>query len=312
VWKDNAMPSAEFVTMLTTILVAGCAAGGDPAAPDPTDAGAATRPDAGPIADAAVACGAATWSPGTDEDVALEHDGIARSYVVHVGDAVAPGVAAPLLLNFHGLNNSPAIQASFSRMNAIADAEGFVVVYPQGIGSSFNAGGCCGSAASQGIDDVGFARAIVADVAGRICVDPRRVYATGFSNGGYMSYRLGCEASDVFAAIAPVSGASAVASCQPERALPVIAFHGDADTVVSYQSDRATIDTWVERDGCAVGPARTRFGDSYCERWTDCADDTAVELCTIAGGWHLWPGPSADHPASPAIWAFLREHALPE
>jgi polyhydroxybutyrate depolymerase len=322
------MPSAELVSsaafgaaVVVTLTASGCAAGGSGSSPDapgaPDAGGAEVRPDAailddGRAPDAALpTCAPSTWTPGTDETVSLEHDGATRSYVVHVGDAVAADAPAPLLLNFHGYNNSPSIQASFSQMNALADVEGFVVVYPQGIGASFNAGACCGTAASQDLDDVGFARAIVADVEERICVDRRRVYATGFSNGGYMSYRLGCEAADLFAAIAPVSGSNAVTPCEPGRPVPVIAFHGDADTIVSYQGDRATIEGWAERDGCTAGPERTAYGASYCDRWTGCADDVAVEFCTNAGGWHLWPSATAAHPASPAIWSFLSQYRLP-
>jgi polyhydroxybutyrate depolymerase len=311
------MLSVRLVIGIAAVVLAACATSGDELAiPDASrlsadaasvDAPTATAPDAAPIT-----CGAAEWTPGTHETVTLAHDGLQRSYVIYVGDAVPPGVPAPLVVNFHGLNNSPSIQESFSRMNDLADVEGFVVAYPQGISSSFNAGGCCGTAASQGVDDVGFARAIVDDVAARTCIDRRRVYATGFSNGGFMSHRLACEASDLFAAFAPVSGANAMTPCSPSRAIPVIAFHGDADTIVSYSSGTASIAAWVAYNHCDSTPTRTAHGDSYCDRWTGCDDGALVELCTIAGGWHLWPGASSDHAATPAIWSFLRTFTLPD
>lgn len=324
------MPSVRNVTVVSiraaiVAALTGCAAtgagetvgdGGAVDAPGPLADGAEAPVDAGsvdaPRPDAAPACGASTWSSGTHLTVTLAHGGRDRSYVVHVGDAADDDAALPLVLNFHGLNNSPSTQQSFSRMNDLADDEGFIVVYPQGVGSSFNAGGCCGTAAEQDIDDVGFARAIVDDVASKICVDRRRVYATGFSNGGFMSHRLGCEASDLVAAIAPVAGARAVATCAPPRPVPVIGFHGDADSIVSYASGAAAVEAWVAHDDCAGSPARTMHGASYCDRWASCAGGAAVELCTITGGWHLWPGASSAHPATPAIWEFLRAFTLPE
>ncbi len=306
--------------LVVVVLAAGCAGSDGTSSPgDPPDARAGIGPpvdapdDATSAVDAgldAPACAAATWAPGTHEVVALAHDGRDRSYVLHVGTGVDPDQPVPLLLNFHGYTNNPDLQASFSRMNALADSEGFVVVYPRGVDSSFNAGSCCGTASRENVDDVGFTRAIVADVAAHLCLDRGRVYATGFSNGGFMSHRLACEASDLVAAIAPVAAANVTASCTPSRPVPVIAFHGDGDTVVSLADGTAAVAAWVTRNRCTGGPTRTPHGASRCERWATCAGGAAVELCTIAGGRHLWPGATADYPASPAIWAFLRGYRL--
>ncbi len=246
----------------------------------------------------------------TDGTVSLTHAGVARTYVVHVGRAVKPGVAAPLLVNVHGLNNSPAIQSAFSQVNPLADTEGFIVAYPTGLNSSFNAGSCCGTSSQNGVDDIGFMRAIVADVEGKACVDASRVYAMGFSNGGYMANRLACEASDLFAAVGIVSGADGLATCTPSRAVPVISFHGSIDTIVPYADGKALSAGWVSRDGCTGEAVHTVFGASSCDAWNACRDGAKVEMCTITGGWHLWPDATTAIPATPAIWSFLKQFTL--
>jgi polyhydroxybutyrate depolymerase len=281
-------------------------AGGDAAAPP--DGSVDAVPDA---AAGEPGCAPSSWAPGANATIALRHGELDRSYVVHVGAAVDVDRPVPLVVNFHGLHNSPAIQEAFSRMNAVADREGFIVVNPQGIEASFNAGGCCGPAAEQGIDDLGFTRAIVADVAARACIDPRRVYATGFSNGGFMAHRIGCEAADLFAAVAPVASGNAVAACAPGRPVPIISFHGTIDTVVEYATGQRAAQAWAERNGCSGAPTRVEHGRAYCERWTACAGGVAVEMCTIPGLWHLWPSATSPHPASPAIWEFLSGYTLP-
>jgi polyhydroxybutyrate depolymerase len=288
----------------------------DALAPADTDAIAADTPDAaldpvdaGP--DPAPGCAAPAWPPGGDATVTVRFGDVDRSYVVHVGAAVRADRPAPLLVNFHGHRNSPAIQALFSQMNPLSDTAGFIVVYPQGIAASFNGGGCCGDAAEQGLDDVGFTRALVADVVGKLCIDRGRIYAAGFSNGGFMAHRLACEASDLFAAVAPVSAGNAAPACTPPRPVPVIAFHGDIDTVIRYASGESAARGWATRNGCTGEPTRVAFGRSYCDRWTTCAGGVAVEFCTDVGGWHLWPSASRALPASPAIWEFLMRYTLP-
>ena len=311
-------PSATHGAMMD----AGASNGPAPATPTP---GATPAVDASIGNDAGIGAGAADASspapfacagtpslqPGADQTLTLDQGGQARTYLIHVGTSVATESAAPLVVNVHGLNNSPAIQVAFSGMNPVADAKGFVVVYPQGLNASFNAGGCCGASQSANVDDVGFIRAIVADVQSKLCIDPRRIYATGFSNGGYMAHRLGCEASDLFAAIAPVEGANASPTCSPPRPVPVVAFHGNADPVVTYASASASVDDWVARDTCSGAPVRTAFGTSYCDEWSSCAGGVKVKFCTIAGGTHLWPGAGAPIEATPVIWDFFTEFAMP-
>jgi polyhydroxybutyrate depolymerase len=285
---------------------------------EPTDA-ASMETDGG-----AERCTFVGLAPG-DVDVTLDHGGQRRAYRIHVPPSYDGTEALPLVLNFHGYTQTPEQQMAATRMNAEADDEGFIAVHPEGQGRSWNAGACCGDAAEEGLDDVGFVRAILDDVASRVCVDRRRVYATGMSNGGFLSHRLACEASDVIAAVAPVAGVLGIpaAECTPSRAIPVLHFHGTWDLLVpqegradlGFPSVEDTMTGWATRNGCTGEPAETyAMGDSRCETWSACTDGVEVGVCIIERGGHSWPGgvgDGSDINATDAMWSFLSGFALP-
>jgi len=255
------------------------------------------------------------------------HQGIERVFHVHFPSGYDPATPTPVVLNFHGRQSNAQQQMIVSKMIAVADGAGFIVVHPEGIGGTWNAGLCCGEAMNANIDDVGFTRAMLDRLESELCVDARRVYATGLSNGGYMAHRLACEAADRIAAIGSVAGTNAFLACSPSRGVPVYHFHGTADTVVPYDgfggytSVLATMDYWVSRNGC--NPASQVFfdqGEVLCEEWTGCVDDATVRLCTIEGGGHQWPGgftiPMLGEntdliSASLEMWGFFASHPLP-
>jgi polyhydroxybutyrate depolymerase len=229
-----------------------------------------------------------------------------RSAEVHVPAGYDPSLPTMLVLNLHGFTSDIAQEKLLTQMNESAEAKNYIVVYPQGIGNSFDAGDCCGQARDAKLDDVAFVREIVGTVASRWCVDPKRIYATGMSNGGFMAHRLACEMSDVFAAIAPVAGVLGVApeTCKPNRPMPVLHFHGTADAIVPYHGGRPlnldigydfrsvadSTDAWRAIDGCApASKVIYEQGDARCEQW-DCAAGSEVTLCTIEQGGHTWPG----------------------
>jgi polyhydroxybutyrate depolymerase len=278
--------------------------GGGTGANDPPSAADAAPPNAGSpdaaVEDAAepqvVTCPATALEPG-DSSASLMHDGVARTFLIHVPSGYDNSTAVSLVLNFHGATSNAEQQRSlFSQMDATADAKGFIVVYPQGIGDSWNAGACCGDAQSQGVDDVGFARALVEYMAARACIDRKRVYATGFSNGGRMSYRLGCEAADVFAAIAPVAGTKSFPDlnnspgCTPSRPLSLIDFMGSADSRIAAQPGQ--VQEWVGFDGCTDSESKESYrnGAHYCMTYETCQAGTSVTYCVVDGGGHCWPG----------------------
>jgi polyhydroxybutyrate depolymerase len=243
-------------------------------------------------------CSSPAHPPTGDRFFTLQSAGGLRWFYLHVPSSYSPQ-KTELVLNFHGFTSDPLQEALLSQMNGAADARGVIVAYPAGLDASWNAGLCCGDSAwvSQ-VDDVQFVRDTLDAISSAYCIDPKRVFATGMSNGGFLSHRLGCELSDRIAAIAPVAGVMGVASCNPGRHVPVMHFHGTLDPLVPYYgggsqgfpSVAESTAGWIARNGC--GPATTSIysqGDASCTRW-DCPTDGETVLCTIDGGGHTWPG----------------------
>jgi polyhydroxybutyrate depolymerase len=271
-------------------------------------------------------CASGRLGPG-DHTFTLMHGGVARTVMVHVPPSGGT-TEQPLVLNFHGYTSNASQQIFFSEMNVTSDAHNFVVAYPEGTpeGStvqSWNGGAlCCGEAASTMVDDVGFARAIVADLDMRACIDTRRVYSTGMSNGGFMSHRLGCEAADLVTAIAPVAGLVGIPvdQCHPSRPIPVIHFYGTLDELVTYSLADDVDNMWADRNGCTDAPRETfKQGIVTCMTRSACQGGVEVTMCSVEGGGHCWPGQpfcpfgvsTEDIEANEAMWAVFERFALP-
>src|SRR5690606_6608176 len=189
-------------------------------------------------------------------------------------------------------------------LDAKSDEEGFIAVFANGEGNAWNAGDCCSSNADR--DDVGFFRKMVQSVRTDLglCVDRTRVYATGYSNGGFMSYRLACEASELFAAIAPIAGSLTISkeSCEAaiERPVPMLHIHGTSDGIVNYDDAESGFSAvrsardWAAIAGCSgtTAPAAQPVSqlDTSCVTYTGCPDDVEVTLCTVDDGGHCWFG----------------------
>jgi polyhydroxybutyrate depolymerase len=256
--------------------------------------------------------------------------GKTREYRVHVPPGYSPDQATMLVLDFHGYLESNDDIAKISKMDPVSDAHGFIAVYPQGVSNSWNAGSCCGSASSGGVDDVAFVSALLDALEAEYCIDKKRTFSVGFSNGGMLSHKLACELSDRIAAIGPVAGTMAIETCSPSRPVPVIHFHGTSDFVVPYNGGGAagadsvkdTIAGWVLRNGCKDVEPSVVFqnGDSTCEEYQQCDDGAAVRLCTVDGGGHQWPGGESasgfagkltkDIVASEEMIKFFAEHPM--
>jgi polyhydroxybutyrate depolymerase len=261
--------------------------------------------------------------------------GIDRSYIVHIPPNYDASRPTPVVFIFHGFNLKAEDMIRISGFNTQADSAGFIAVYPQGGGKkpSWNGGRCCGEAQKQNVDDVGFIRLLLGDLGKVINVDTKRVYATGFSNGAIMSYRLGCDLADQIAAIAPVSAAQETEVCQPSRPLSVIYFHGTADKLNPYDGGSAptgslkmssvkdSVQFWVQRNACPTQPKTERSRSIVHDTYAPCEQSTAVELYTIEGGEHAWPGgeavsaeigkPTMEISATQLMWEFFMAHPLP-
>lgn len=257
------------------------------------------------------ACGgpAAGFTTGISNLDSLVHDGLVRTFRVHVPPSYEDATPAPVVFLLHGGFGSGAQVEASSRMLEVAAAEGFVVVSPDGVAGpggvrTWNGGSCCGYAVDQDIDDVGFVSAMIDHLEDSLCIDRRRVFATGMSNGAILAHRLACDLAGRIAAVAPVAGTDNTVSCDTLRPVPVLSIHGSADANVpydgglgcgpsgaTYRSVPVTVARWRQRDDCADGATATSFvGDATCSLFGKCAAGSAVESCVIAEGGHSWPG----------------------
>ncbi|HKS22412.1 MAG TPA: PHB depolymerase family esterase [Thermoanaerobaculia bacterium] len=262
-----------------------------------------------------------------------------RAYIVHVppGAGMRP---LPLVINLHGGGGNAENQQRYSGMDRVADREHFIVVYPDGTGRLkrmlvWNAGTCCGNSTA---DDVGFIRAVVDDVAKRVPIDRRRVYATGMSNGAMMSYRLAAEASDLVAAIAPVAGAMSVERFHPAKPVSILHIHSVDDPralyngglgppfpMTNHREMHAAVEPqlakWIAFDGCrgTATAVKRLAGDGTTATKLDygpCTTGAQVILWKLTGSGHVWPGsskhferilgkPNNLFDASEEIWRFF-------
>ncbi len=276
--------------------------------------------------------------PG-DHELALTAGGRERTYLLHLPPAYDGKRSLPLVIVLHGGGGNAEGAVRMTGFSAKADREGFIVVYPNGSGRlkarllTWNSGNCCGYALDSDADDVGFIRALIDEMVRTRAVDPQRVYVTGMSNGGMMTYRLGCELSDKIAAIAPVAGALNVENCQPANPVSVIIFHGTADEHVLYNGgepirkvDRHfrmdkpvsyAVSFWVKHDGCSGTSKRIEKGSIRTEIYDGGKDGTEVVLYTVNGGGHAWPGgqayllgtvPTREISATDLMWDFFVRH----
>jgi polyhydroxybutyrate depolymerase len=254
-------------------------------------------------------------------------DGVERKYRLFVPSGYDPAVPTPMVVNYHGFGSNAGQQVFFSNMNEHAEEQGYLVAYPEGLqnsdGSQAHDGGpfCC--ADDDGRDDLAFLAALIDATKTEACLDPRRVFGTGMSNGGYMSYRLACDASELIAAVAPVTGSLGLmaADCTPERPVPLIAFNGTADQRVPIGPATQSVEFYANLLGCDDEPAQEEvFGSVTCETFQGCADQSEVVFCSAEGMGHCWPGtefcvdpPSTlDISANHMMWEFFEAHPMPE
>ncbi len=179
-----------------------------------------------------------------DHEYWIETGGTRRRYLLHVPPTYQAGIPMPLVIAMHGGGGNAENTVSTFQLNPVADQHGFLVAYPEGSGSvmvfgkvsgSWNAGGCCGEAALRQTDDVGFISTMLDAIESSYGIDPKRVFATGFSNGSMMSYKLAVDMSDRIAAIAPIAGQAMILSWSHlTRSVPTLHIHGTADPCALY------------------------------------------------------------------------------
>ena len=285
--------------------------------------------------------------------------GLQRSYLMHLPASYNKSHPWPLVIVLHGGGSEAKTMDPLTDFNALADKQGFVIVYPEaykhlitgpGMSQHWNDGrGDPGiKAQAENIDDVAFISALIDHLVQDLNIDEKMVFATGISNGAFMSNRLGCELSEKIAAIAPVAGnipQKTASTWSPSRATSVLIINGTEDPVVPFNggdvsflslktgkviSVADTVKFWVSKDGCPAAPETEQLphlnpNDStstIVERYTDCRDGTEVVLYKVNGGGHTWPGgqqymsekligqTSRDFNATETIWQFFKLHPM--
>jgi polyhydroxybutyrate depolymerase len=296
-------------------------------------------------------------APG-DFDLEVQFGSRSRSFLVHLPPGFAERGPLPVLLAFHGGGGSAQGFQKYAGLDAVADREGFAVVYPDGSGRlgrrllTWNAGGCCGRASKDRIDDVGFALRVLGDLSRDLSLDQTRIYATGHSNGAMMAYRLAAEAADRIAAIAPVAGAMQLETLAPSRPMPVLHVHSVDDpralyggglgppfpftwARVEHNAVERQLERWAVLDECAREPHSIEQRSVPAGRpdaghtatlldYGPCRTGADVRLWKLTGAGHGWPGaPSVLSErligpqtrvidAAEEIWRFVRLFSRPD
>lgn len=264
-----------------------------------------------------VNCAGKTYQAG-DHKMSVNVDGKNRTFIMHVPSQYKGDKAVPLVVDYHPIGGSGQGQLSGTTYKNLTDQEGVISLYPDGtggksmMGAGWNVGPCCSND-----DDVKFSREMIKAVEEKVCIDTKRVYATGFSMGGGMSNHVACYMSDIYAAVAPAAmdlNKTNSATCNPERPISIIMFRGTADNVCRYQGGDSGFNDglnflgaegnfkfWAEKNQCSGSPTTNSNG---CQEYSNCKDGTKVVLCTKQGGGH-------EQGDGKVGWPFLKSFTMP-
>jgi polyhydroxybutyrate depolymerase len=267
-----------------------------------------------------VTCPATALAAG-DSNQMIDVGGMNRRYIRHVPAGYDGKKPVPLLIDWHPLTQTGSYQRSSSGYAAVADRDGFIVLYPDGIDNAWNIGPCC--TRSRMVDDLGLAKAMIEKLKTEGCIDTKRIYSAGYSMGGGMTHFLGCNAADIFAAISPAAFDLLIEEeepCKPARPLTVISFRGTSDPIVPFAGGESnpptfgytlppihfrgaegTFKHWSELNMCTGTPMDKGSG---CQTYTQCAGGVETTLCTKQGGGH-------DTGDAEVGWATMKRFTLP-
>lgn len=270
-------------------------------------------------------------------DETFEFEGATRMHKVYLPANFSDN--SPLVLNLHGYTSNAFQQVFYTNMNAVAEENDFVVVFPDGTTDQYGITFWNSEILGESVNDLGYLEALIDSMILNYNIDPNRVYMCGMSNGGFMSYYSACELSDRIAAIASVTGTmnnAILDNCNPERAVPVLEIHGTADGTVPYNGASSTgsfqtmmpieevVDFWVNHNNCMLESELELEDISTSDmstvthfKYTGGDNGSSVEHYRINEGGHTWPGsiiplPSTNHDiiASEVIWDFFKQYTL--
>ncbi len=265
-------------------------------------------------------------------------DGLERTYTVNLPPDYYESSGFSLVIALHGGGGSSSQFESTCKLTDKANAAKFIVVYPNGTGliKTWNAGTCCGSAVTNQVNDVHFISELIDRMVSEYKINPKKIYATGHSNGGMLCYRLACELSNKIAAIAPNSSTMVVTSpCNPARQVPILHMHSKLDEHVVYTGGYgngvsgvycppldSVFNVWSQINSCAIPSKVTFSNDKYTlTEWLNCDSDAVIHYYLTNDGGHGWPGglpgsangdiPSTAINANDLLWSFFQQHQLP-
>jgi polyhydroxybutyrate depolymerase len=263
------------------------------------------------------------------------HDGTEREYILYVPESYSTQNPVPLVMNFHGYGSNAGEQMFYGDFRSIADTAGFLIVHPEGLLyngiSHWNVGGWI---VGDTTDDVGFTNALIDSLSAEYSIDPTKIYSTGMSNGGFMSFLLACQLSDRIAAIGSVTGSMTPETyddCTPLGPAPVLQIHGTNDALVPYggaiysKPINDVLQYWISYNNCVPTPEIIALPDidpndgSTVEHYTynGGSNGVTVEHYKVTGGEHTWPGSAFggagtnyDIDASVEIWKFFSRYDI--
>jgi polyhydroxybutyrate depolymerase len=273
--------------------------------PPTTAVDATTVPATIPTSTTAPVTTETTVPPEVDERrVTVDMTGRQRSYLAVSPRGIPASDRLPVVMVLHGLGVDAASMSRVADWRSAVERDRFHAVFPQGLGDSWNMGPCCPPANLARVDDLGFLDRVVQDLRDRADVQPERMFLTGFSNGGIMTYAYACARPSVFAAIAPMAGSN-ITGCFPPESVSMLHQHSDPDGVVPYDGAPTigrllsaadfpdvpgSVGTWATRTGCEASAVSTVDDDGVERfRWPGCPDGLRVELVRIPGRGHSWP-----------------------
>lgn len=276
--------------------------------------------------------------------IKLTSSGHTRTSELHIPSSYNPSTPTPLVIGYHGGFGEGENQENLTHMATTAEREGFIVAYPDGINRHWNDGRSKASSWSTTADDVQFTKDLIASISARLNIDKKRIYATGISNGGMMAYRVACEMTQTFAAIAPVSSAMPIEQktlCHPTGSIPVLMIQGTGDPLIPFSGGqmafkvgeaipaRETITYWINNNRTSTTPVVTALPNTDPNDGTTATkevygngkDGSEVVFIQVNGGGHTWPGghqyarerligkTSRDFNANDIIWEFFKQHS---
>ncbi|HKP62319.1 MAG TPA: PHB depolymerase family esterase [Polyangiales bacterium] len=290
----------------------GTGGAGSPAAGSGGTSGAAgmAGSSAGQAGSGTTTAATCSGKPGKKGNVTRVFDKEGASYITHYPDNLDPNKPVPLVFVAHGFTMSGGVMQQLTKFDAVADANGFVVVYPDGDGGAtpWNVGtGACAPGSlvdAPAADSFGYLEAMRAAVEQDQCIDAKKIFVTGFSMGGYFSHNVGCQRGNTFArAVGPHSGGTYPGSC-PGAPVPIFIMHGDADTFIDYTlCGMGARGYWLERNKCGTQFETKEVMGGSCDWYKDCDPNGQVVFCSFRGVGHAWAGGATD-----AVWNFFKSY----